>query len=308
MADLVAGLMDYLTNGQIAGVPVIAFLFIIVLIIVVVYMFVTQKPKIKEFKYLDLKKATRKEYNKLYSFYGEKIGRNIYAPVGKDDKGNLRYDKPFGFVVGIMKDMWFDNFKRYEPVRLNYSKDALMEKMNKSAQEVYQRNYDELDDEKKKSIHQLAREEMSQDTASAAGITLVNGKREVIEKVPTPVYKMKVTHPSLLYKILASITNIGTGWMIFNENQIDFDGDRILLNADYQKKSYNDIFITSKAGQNLVEDVAFAIERENIWQATANAIPRVQHFADQTASSVIIKREDADILTKQRQHQKEANE
>lgn len=300
--------MDYLTNGQIAGVPVIAFIFIIVLIIAVVYMFATQKPKVKEFKPLDLKKETKKRYNQQYGYFGTKIGQNIYAPVGKDDKGNVRYDKPFGFVVGYMKDVWFDQFKRYEPVRLNYSKDELTAKMNKSAQEVYQHNYDELDDEKKKSIHQLAREEMRQDKASAAGIKIVNGKQEIIDSIPTPVYKMKITHPSLLYKILASFTNIGTGWMIFKENQIVFEYDKILLLADYQKKTFNDVFIFSRAGENLVEDVGFGVERENIWQATVNAIPRTQHFNDQTAAAVIIKREDADIQDKHFKHQKEANE
>ena len=299
MADPLSGVMSYLTNGQIFGVPVIAFIFIIVLIFAVAYMFLTKKPKVKEFKPLDLKKETKKRYNREYNYFGKKLGKPIY---------DINDDIPFGWVVGYMKVVWVEQFKRYEPLHQNFSKEQLWEKMNKSAREVYQKPYDELDDIQKKNITALSKEELRAEQTEDVDSKIVRGKKEVSVLVPTPIYMFKITRYSLLYRIIATITNLGTDYFIFDADQVDFQPEKLVTTANYERKSANNIFVFSKAGKMMVQDMGYGIERENVWQETANQIPRAVHFDTEASKQLILRREDAKIESDKYKHQKEANE
>lgn len=262
-------------------------------------MFVTQKPKVKEFKPLDLKKETRKRYNREYNYFGTKLGKPIY---------DINDDHPFGWVIGYMKVVWLDQFKRYEPLHQNFSKEQLFDKMMKSAKEVYQKPYDELDDVQKKNIAALAKEELRGEQIEDADTKIVRGKKEVSVVVPTPQYLFKVSRYSFLYRIIASLTNIGTNYFIFDADQIDFQPEKLVTTANFERRLANDIFVFSKAGKLQVQDIGYGIERENIWQETANQIPRAVHFDTEASKQLILRREDAKIETDKYKHQKEANE
>ena len=301
MADAVSDLMNYLNTGTVFGVPVMFVILLAVTIIVIIYLAATRKPKLKEFKPLDLKKETRRRYNEQFKFFGQAAGMNIYEPNTK---------KPFGFVLGYMKAVWMDKEKRYEPIHVNYTKEQFSMKLMSAAQEVYHVPYDQLNDVQKKNIHELAKEELRDDTIQTLKPEekIVRGRREIIEDIPVPAYLMKITKPNLLYKIIAQFTNIVTNWYVFEDKQIEFKDKDVFLTANFPREVFNSIFVFSKAGKNIVEDIAFGIEREEVLSATANQIPRTLHFDTEYAKAVGIRREESRLESDKWKHQKEAGE
>lgn len=296
MADPLSGTMTWLSTGN-NGI----FVGLAAMTVFIVYLIATRKPRQKEFKPMDLKKETKKRYNEQFKFFGTSIGTDIYEPDTK---------KPFGYVMGYMRVVWIDRFKKWEPIHRAYSKDQFNDKMARTALEVYQLPYDQLNDVQKKNVHEIAKDELPRESEriERPDEKIVGGKRELIINVPVPCYMMRITKPKLLYKILAQLTGIGASWYLFDADQLEWTDKSIILNAHFPRTIFNNVFVFSKAGKQLVQDIAFGVERENVLQETANQIPRTIFFDTAAARAASDRRETAKIEQEKYRHQVEANE
>ena len=308
MADF--DINNWLSTGTIFGLPVVIFLVMIGMAIFILFLVISRKskPSIKEFKALELDKETRKRYKELYKFYGVDCNKNIYEPLGLDEDKKVKYGKPFGFVIGYMKGVWQDQFKKYEPIHPNYSKEQLDAKFQSSAVEVYGTPFEKLNDDQKKNIHELAKEELRDETSTQVKGNVVRGKIEIKYSVPTFVFFMKVSKPGFLSKFLAKFIGIGWKWFQFDMDSVTFLNDRLNLNGNLDTKQYQGIFITSVAGRKHIDDIGFAVERESIMSATANQTNRVIHFNIETSKATILKEIDAKIEGDKYKHTRESNE
>lgn len=296
MPDFISDTMNWMSSGSNALYIALPLVFIFI-----IYLIATRKPRPKEFKPLDLKKETRNRYNQEYGYFGHKLGLPIHE---------VNDEKPFGFIIGYMRVVWMEQIRKYEPVHQNFDKVTLFEKMSKCAQEVYQKPFADLDDVQKKSIRALARDELQKETVETikgARPKIVQGRKETIEEKPIPCYMFKVTHNNFINKFLASISNIGTDYFVFDADQIDIENTKVNTLAHLQRKQENNIFVFSKAGKQIVQDVGFTVEREEFMGAVANSIQRVL-FNNDMAKDINIKREDARISDEKYKHTKESNE
>jgi hypothetical protein len=269
--------------------------------IFIIYLIATRKARPKEYKPLDLKKETRKRYNQEYGYFGHKLGLPIYDV---DDA------KPFGYIIGYMRVVWMEQFKKYEPVHQNFDKQTLFDRMQKDAQEVYLKPFSELDDIQKKSIRALARDELQKEVVEVIQgekPKVVGGRKETTYSDPIPCFMFKVTHNNFLNRLLASISNIGTDYFVFDADQIEIENTKVNTLAHLQRRQENNIFVFSKAGKKIVQDVGFTVEREEFMGAVANSIQRVL-FNNDMAKDINIRREDARITDEKFKHTKEANE
>lgn len=86
MADWFNDAMNFLSSGNILGVPVAIFIAIIGMIAFIVFLIITRRPRHKEFKPIDLKKQIKKDLNTLYDTFKEDLGKPLYrgsVEVGK---------------------------------------------------------------------------------------------------------------------------------------------------------------------------------------------------------------------------------
>lgn len=304
MADAITDFFNTLLNGETNGIPNIYILIIIGFVIFIFYLVLTRKPKSKEFKPLDMKKETKKRFKREYKYFGVPLNKNMY--VVNDD------EHPIGYAIGYMKVVEMKQMKRLEPIVARVSKTALADKHEQTAQEIYGTTYSKLNDVQKRNIDEVSKEELRNDQteviAKNSKIKIKRGKKEVEFSEPVPMYMFKVCEANIIKKLLARFLNIGIDWMLFNKEQIMNKDDKIYLTANFQRRMPFDVFVYSQAGLKLVEDISFGVERENIWQETANQIPRAVHFDTEASKSLIYRREDAKLEKEKRRAQTESRE
>lgn len=303
MADPISQFVDTIMNGKTAGIPNIAIIILIVFIGVIIYFILTRKPKVKEYIPLDMKKETKRRFKHLYKYFGMPLGKTVYS---------VDADKPVAFGIGYMKVVEMENMKRLEPIHAKFDRKKLDAKHEENAQQVYGISYSELNTTQKRNIDEIAKEELRNEEietfSSRKKRKIRRGKVEVDFSVPIPMYVLKICGNSVTSKILARVFNYGVDWALFEKDQISFEKDKVVLTASFQKRTPFDIFVFSKAGKNLVEDITYQQERENIWQETANQIPRAVHFDTEASKSLLYRREDAKLEAEKRKSQKEAKD
>lgn len=304
MADGITDFFNNFLNGETAGVPNIMLIAFVGMIFFAIYLYMTRKPKAKEFKPLDLKKETKRRFKKDYKYFGKSLGKNIYD--ANDDA------KPIAFAIGVMKIVENKRMKRLEPIYTTYSKTDLIKAKNKTAKEIYGKDYLALSENEKRNVHEVAKEELRNEqiqiAEKGADIKFVRGKKEIEFSEPIPMYAFKICGTAIVNKILARLFNYGIDWFVLEKEQVNFEPSRITLSADFQRRKPNEVFVFSKAGKKLVQDVSYEVERENIWQETANQIPRAVHFDTEASKSLVYRREDAKLEREKRRGQKESRE
>lgn len=304
MADPITDFFNALMNGTTFGIPNIYLIIILGFIALSIYLIATRKPKVKEFRPLDMKKETKRRFKREYKYFGKSLNRNIYDI--NDDKN------PVAYAIGYMKVVEMQEMKRLEPVYAKVSKSDLDKQHEKNAMEIYQVPYSELNDVQKKNIDEVAKEELRnlkiEVIAKGQKTKITRGKKEIEYSIPIPLYMLKICQTNIMSKVLARIFNYGVDWALFDKDQIQFEKDRIILTADFQRRTPFDIFVFSSAGKNLVQDISYGQERENIWQETANQIPRAVHFDTEASKSLLYRREDAKIEKEKRKAQTETRE
>lgn len=304
MPDAISDFFNNLLNGQTNGIPNIYILIIIGFAIFFIYLVVTRKPKRKEFVPMDMKKETKRRFKREYKYFGIPLHKKIYHANGND--------KPLGYAIGYMKVVEMKQMKRFEPILAKIPKADLTNAHEKSAREIYNTSYSKLNDIQKRNVDAVSKEELREaktiSIAKNSKVKIRRGKKEVDYSIPVPLYCFKICSNEIMPKMLARFLNYGIDWAIFEKDQITLEKDRLLINADFQRRTPFDIFVFSKAGKNLVEDISYGQERENIWQETANQIPRAVHFDTEASKSLIYRREDAKIEKDKRRSQTESRE
>lgn len=274
----------------------------------IIYLIVTRKPKLKEFKPLDLKKETKSRFKKEYKFFGMPIGKNIYNPV---PAGEINEPKPVAFVIGMMKKVEQKAMKRSEPIYAKVPPEQLAIMHQQMAQDIYQKNYLDLDEKEKKSVHEAALEEIRnqrvEEMSQSEKFKVIRGRKVTEYTTPVPTLLLKICAPDMMSKFLARFANHGVEWLALNASQVNFKEDGLYLTADFQRRLYNNIFILSKEGKDMTQDVGFNIEREEFMGAVANSIQRVLFNNDQ-ARDINLRREDARIENEKHKAQKESHD
>lgn len=272
------------------------------------YLIITRKPKLAVFKPLDLKKETKKRYKKEYKFFGMPIGKNIYNPVKDDD---IQVPKPIAFVIGLMKKVEMKAMKRIEPIYAKVAPEQMAIMHEQMALDVYQKHYMDLDEKEKKAAHDAAVEEIRNQRIEVMSqqekFKVIRGRKVTEYTTPIPTLLLKVCAPDAFSKFLARFFNTGIEWIALNASQLQFKEDGLYLTADFQRRLYNDIFVLSKEGKDMTQDVGFNIEREEFMGAVANSIQRVLFNNDQ-ARDINIRREDARIEQEKHKAQKESHD
>ena len=304
MPDPITDFFEYIMNGKIGNIPIIYIILGIAFLGLLVYLILTRKPKVKEFKPMDMKKETKRRFKRDYKYFGKSLHKNMY-----DINDEI---KPIAYAIGYMKVVEMKEMKRLEPIYTKFSKDELNKKHEKNAKEIYGISYSELNDIQKRNVDEVSKEELRDErvevTSRTSKVKMIRGKREVDFSIPIPLYAFKVCNPNMTSKILARIFSYGIDWMLLEKNQVNFEKNKIILTANFQRRTPFDIFIFSQAGKSLVEDITFGQERENIWQETANQIPRAVHFDTEASKSLIYRREDAKLEKEKRKAQTESRE
>jgi hypothetical protein len=308
MADIITNFFEFIMNGKTAGIPNIMIIILIGAFLFIVYLLITRKSKIKEFRPLDMKKETKRRLKKDYKYFGMSLNRNIYDANTEDDT-NAR---PLAYAIGYMKIVEMKEMKRLEPIYSNFAKELLDIKHEKTSQEIYNKPYSQLNETEKKNIDEVSKDELRNEKVEtmpqSENIKFVRGKKEIKYSTPIPMFVFKICSPAIVSKLFARILGIGIDWFLLNKDQVIFESTKILITANFQRRIPFDIFTFSQAGKNLVEDISFGVERENIWQETANQIPRAVHFDTEASKALIYRREDAKIEKEKHKAQTESRE
>lgn len=304
MADPITDFFEYIMNGKIGNIPIIYIILGIVFLGLIIYLIVTRKPKVKEFKPMDMKKETKRRFKRDYKYFGKGLHKYLFD--------NSDENKPIAYVIGYMKVVEMKAMKRYEPLYTKIPKGMLKDKHEKLAKEIYGISYSELNDVQKKNVDEVSKEEIRNQqievTTRSQTVKIVRGKKEIDFSTPVPLYAFKTCGIGISSKLLARIFGYGIDWMLFEKDQVLFEKKRIVLTAHFQRRTPFDIFVFSHAGKNLVEDITYQQERENIWQETANQIPRAVHFDTEASKSLLYRREDAKLEKEKRKAQTESRE
>ena len=308
MADPITDIFSQLMNGSTYGIPNIAIILIIAFIFITIYLLATRKPRIKEFKPMIMKKETKRRFKHEYKYFGMPLNKNIYDVNLKDDENA----KPIAYAIGYMPITEMKEMKRLEPVYTNFSKEDLELKHNQMAQQIYQKDYASLNEVEKKNTDEASRDELSKERIQIMPkdkkIRYEHGRKIIDFSIPVPMFALKVCSPTVLLKVLARFLGVGTDWWVINKDQLKQEEGNIYIVANFQRRTPFDIFVFSQAGKQLVEDISFGVERENIWQETANQIPRAVHFDTEASKSLIYRREDAKIEKDKHKAQTESHE
>jgi hypothetical protein len=308
MADPITDFVNTLMNGKTGGIPNIYLIMIVGVIGFLIYMYMTKQPKGKEFKPMDMKKETKRRFKKDYKYFGMPLGKNIYDASTEDNPKS----KPVAYAIGYMKIVEMKEMKRLEPIYSNFNKDQLASKHEQTALEIYDKAYKELNEIEKKNIDEVAKDELRNEKIETAPVDekvkFSRGKKEIRYSQPIPMFALKTCSAGLSSKVLARFLGVGVDWWLLDSNQITFEQDRVLLTANFQRRMPFDIFTFSQAGKNLVQDISFGVERENIWQETANQIPRAVHFDTEASKALLFRREDARIEKEKHKAQTESHE
>jgi hypothetical protein len=303
MADMITNFFDFIMNGKTNGIPNIYIIIGIVGFIFIIYLIATRKPKIKEFKPMDMKKETKRRFKREYKYFGMPLNKNIYEPNN---------EKPSAYAIGYMKVTEMKELKRLEPIYIHASANMLTMQHEKQAHDIYNKSYAELNEVEKKNVHEVAEEEMKNEKVEIMErdmkIKIVRGRKEIQYAEPIPMFAFKICSAGMMNKLLARFIGVGIDWALLNADQVIFEEGRITLTANFQRRTPFDIFVFSKAGTNLVQDITFGVERENIWQETANQIPRAVHFDTEASKALIYRREDAKIEKEKHKAQTETHE
>lgn len=271
--------------------------------IFIVYLILTRSQKKKEFKPLDMKKETRRRFKKEYKYFGQSLGKPIFDAEG---------EKPVAFGIGYMKVVEMVSMKRLEPVYAHIPKEKVQAKYADLAQEIYQKNYGDLNDIEKRNVNEVAKEELRNEKVLEMPLDeksrIVSGKKEIRYSIPEPMFMFKICSPDAFSKFMARLFGVGIDWALFNKNQVSFYPEKVILEANFQRRTPNDVFVFSKEGKNLVQDISYEVEREAIWQETANQIPRAVHFDTEASKELIYRREDARIEKDKRRAQSESHD
>lgn len=301
MADFVTNFFETLMNGKTAGIPNIAFVLGFILLGFLIYMYLTKTPKVKEFKALDMKKETKRRFKKDYKYFGMSLNQNMY-----DVNNEI---KPIAYIIGFMKIVEMKHLKRLEPIYEKESKEKMAERYAKLSKEIYKKDFDALNAVEKKNVYEIAKEEVRNAKIEVmdanAKVKIKRGRKEVEYSEPVAMYCFRICKPDAFSKVIARVLGLGTDWTLFDANQVSFGSDRVTLNANFQRRSPNEIFVFSRAGMNLVQDISYEVERENIWQETANQIPRAVHFDTEASKQLVFRREDAKIEQDKKKAQRE---
>jgi hypothetical protein len=295
-------------NGKTGGIPNLVVIGIIAGFFLIMYLLFTRKPKVKEFIPLNMKKETKRRIKKDYKYFGMPLNKNIYDANTEDDKDA----KPIGYAIGYMKIVEMKEMKRLEPIYSNFSKDRLTAKHDQTALEIYEKPYAQLNEAEKRNIDEVSKEELRNEKVEvmeqSENVKIKRGKKEIKYSTPIPMFVFKICPPKMISKVLARFLGVGVDWFLLNSSQVVFEPTKVLFTANFQRRQANDIFTFSQAGKNLVEDITFGVERENIWQETANQIPRAVHFDTEASKSLIYRREDAKIWQDKHKAQTESHE
>lgn len=304
MVDIISGAMDWLMNGKTGGIPNLVVIGIIAGFFIIIYLLFTRKPKIKEFVPMNMKKETKRRFKKDYKYFGMKLNKNVYDVNNKD--------KPIGYAIGYMKVVEMKEMKRLEPIYSNFSKERLSAKHDQTALEIYEKPYAQLNEVEKRNVDEVAKEELRNEKIEvmeqSENVKIIRGKKETKYPVPIPMFMLKMCSPDIVSKLLARFLGVGVDWFLLNKDQITFETSKVLLTANFQRRTPFDVFVFSKEGKELVQDITYGIERENIWQETANQIPRAVHFDTEASKSLIYRREDAKIEKEKHKAQTESHE
>lgn len=309
MADPVTEFFSTLMNGKTGGIPNIMIIAFIGLIIVAVYLFATRKPKLKEFKPRDMRKEQRDRYKREYGWFGKPLGQFLYEP---------KNDKPSAFVIGISKSPEKKKMQRTEPYGFKFSKEQILQKSQEIAKNVFQKEYNQLSPEEKKQVYISTKEELEREKISSQPMD-ENVKYDKGRKITTyyewiPHYLLRVCKPSFMARLVARLIGMGTEIWPFDADQLEFveadDGEkpRVNIKYDVQKRIFNGGFVFSESGKDKSVDIGFAVEREEILEADANALPRMFAHSETAGVPLLLKREDAAIDEKKNRRRSETHD
>lgn len=304
MADPTTDIFNVIFNGKTGGVPNIVIIIALAMLFFFIYLIVTRKAKPKEFKPLDMRKETKRRFKREYKYFGRALHKNIYDVNDADN--------PVAFAIGYMKVVEMEQMKRFEPIMPRIPKTDLDKLHAKNALEIYGVGYSHLNDVQKRNIDEVSKEEARtqkiEEVARNKKTKIVRGKKETEFSLPVPMYMFKICQPNILAKLLARFLNYGIDFAVFDKDQVKMEKDRITLTANFQRRTPFDIFVFSESGKNLVQDISYGQERENIWQETANQIPRAVHFDTEASKSLLYRREDSKLEREKRRAQSETRE
>jgi hypothetical protein len=304
MADIISDSLSWLMNGKTGGIPNLVVIGIIAGFFIIIYLLFTRKPRVKEFIPMNMKKETKRRFKKDYKYFGVSLNKNVYD-VNKEDK-------PVGYAIGYMKVVEMKEMKRLEPIYSSFSKERLSAKHDQTALEIYEKPYAQLNEVEKRNIDEVSKEELRNEKIEvmeqSENVKIIRGKKVINYPVPIPMFMLKMCSPGTISTLLARFLGVGVDWFLLNKDQITFEPTKVLLTANFQRRTPFDIFIFSQEGKNLVQDITYGIERENIWQETSNQIPRAVHFDTEASKSLIYRREDAKIEKDKHKAQTESHE
>lgn len=287
-------LISQLMNGTTLGMPNIIFIALIGFAFVGIYLIASKKND-KKFKPRDMKKEQRDRYKKEYKWFGKPLGQFLYEP---------KADKPCAFVIGFGKSPEKKKMQRTEPYGFTFTKEQILGKSQEIAKSVFQKEYDELSPEEKKQVYQSTKEELERekirDQPADDNIKYERGRKITTYYEWIPHYLIRVCKPDAMSRLLARFIGIGTEIWPFDADQLEFtEGDdgkaRVNIKYDVQKRIFNGGFVFSEAGKDKSMDIGFAVEREEILEADANALPRMFAHSEIAAVPLLLKREDATI-------------
>lgn len=276
--------------------PGMPYLIVIGLIAFVIFLIITRKPRLKEYKEIELAKRIRDDLNMQYKYFGEPVG----VPL-------LDGTRKAAHVIGKLDMVWNEKQRRFENLVLGK---ITLPELDNVSKELYSKPFTDLSDNEKRSVRQVVRADkrdqyVELEAKKGEKVSIKGFKKEIEYDKPVEVVALKVA-TGAVGRLIAALLPRKAQYFILNKEQVQFAPKAVYLKKGLQPQPYYWEVIFSNAAKDTLDNTAFKIEREQNMQATANMIPRVIYFNTTAAERAMFQRETADIESKKYRSQKES--
>jgi hypothetical protein len=283
-------MFEFITQWQIGGIPVIP---VAIFGVIVWYIATHVKPE-KKFIRKELREEVKK-YNDIdfegvavpsgkklcygYHDVGHRISYVLYKAkpqIVKNKKGKL--------VVQLSdKDAKVHGLEK--AIKSRHDRIDAMQRMTLSEDEITKEAEIKDRDEKIKSLEESIREYEKELTIAKADAA--NQKQELI-------YCFKVRGTGIMSQVLAYF-NFGLRYYLVDKDFVTQSAGEVIINPTAEHTNFLGVIIFSSKAREIVENIAFKINRENELEALINFLPKMEYLETSIAGQVAKLREKAEI-------------
>lgn len=120
-------------------------------------------------------------------------------------------------------------------------------------------------------------------------------KKEIEIKPIEELYCFKVCDTGIRARLMAHFFNSGTSYFIVPKKLVKITAGAVVMEPNVSKDVYFKLIIFSESGKNLVDNITFKVQTEQLLKEFVNYIPKMNYLETDIASAIAKMRERAEI-------------